>query len=36
VDLLERNPRALAIGHDDAVPLGLRAHEIRTLRVRLP
>jgi alpha-mannosidase len=35
VDLLEHNPRRLSPMHDGAVPLSLRAHEIKTLRVSL-
>jgi alpha-mannosidase len=33
VDLLERHPRNLAVAEDGSVPLTVRAHEVKTLRV---
>jgi alpha-mannosidase len=33
VDLLERNPREVAATEDGGVPLTLRAHEVKTLRI---
>ena len=35
VDLLERHPRALDVAPDGSVALDFRAHEVKTLRVRL-
>ncbi len=35
VDLLERHPQPLPVGQDGSVALGLRAHEVKTVRVRL-
>jgi alpha-mannosidase len=33
VDLLERNPRRVPLDDDGGVPLSLRAHEVKTLKV---
>jgi alpha-mannosidase len=35
VDLLERNPQPLEVRADGGVPLGFRAREVKTLRVKL-
>jgi hypothetical protein len=35
VDLLERHPSPLALAQHGSVPLEFRAHEIKTLRLRL-